>query len=115
MFVTVNGKILPCERVGHQHMLGLVDLSGVHLDCEEIAGKYNHYYDKLSRQCTRCYNADACKQCFYQLDDLEEEKPVCYGYTTKSDFYTGIMRQMHVLATERGLYGRYLNELIIQD
>ena len=34
IFVTVNGKILPCERIGHQFALGHVDDLGVHLDFE---------------------------------------------------------------------------------
>ena len=37
MFVTVNGKILPCERIGQQFALGQVTDTEVILDFEEIA------------------------------------------------------------------------------
>jgi len=59
MFVTVNGKILPCERVGQKYVLGCVDENGVKIDVEKIATMYNQYFDKLSRQCNSCHNADA--------------------------------------------------------
>jgi uncharacterized protein len=44
MFVTVNGKILPCERISHKYALGEVTDEGVHLDFTEIAERYNNYY-----------------------------------------------------------------------
>lgn len=48
MFVTVTGKILPCERIGQQFALGKVTAdSGVELDLEAIADKYNTYYAKM--------------------------------------------------------------------
>ena len=46
MFVTVNGKILPCERIGHQYGLGHLTTTGIELDVVEIARKYNQYYLK---------------------------------------------------------------------
>jgi uncharacterized protein len=63
VYVTVNGKILTCERIGHQFALGEVTETEVKLDYEAIAQKYNNYYAKLDRQCKACYNKKACIQC----------------------------------------------------
>ena len=52
MFVTVNGKILACERIGQQYGLGTIEADhSIRLSCEEIARLYNQYYDKLRAQC----------------------------------------------------------------
>lgn len=51
MYVTVNGKILPCERIGHQFALGEITDTEVKLDVEAIADKYNAYFAKFEKQC----------------------------------------------------------------
>jgi uncharacterized protein len=85
MFVTVNGKILPCERIGHQFALGTIDKNGVHLDFEEIVQRYSHYFAKLENQCKVCYNKKACVQCIFNLSDLDNH-PICNGFMDKNDF-----------------------------
>ncbi|MFQ7087655.1 MAG: hypothetical protein ACLRTD_24790 [Bacteroides sp.] len=70
MFVTVTGKILPCERIGQQFALGKVTAdSGVELDLEAIADKYNTYYAKMENQCSKCYKAESCIQCIFNLNN----------------------------------------------
>jgi len=41
MFITVNGKILPCERIDHKHFFGVVKDNQVMLDFDEIARSHN--------------------------------------------------------------------------
>lgn len=83
MFVTVNGKILPCERVGHQFGLGQVTGSHVELDSAAIARKYNEYFSKMENQCSHCKNRPSCIQCFFYLKDVET-KPICYGFMNEA-------------------------------
>lgn len=45
MFLTVNGKILPCERIGQESCLGFVNKENVEIDFKKICYKYN----KLTR------------------------------------------------------------------
>lgn len=80
MFITVNGKILPCERIGQQFSLGKVNEKSVELDIEMIADMYNAYYAKIDKLCSKCYTADSCIQCIFNLPDFESDCPVCYGY-----------------------------------
>jgi len=40
-FVTVNGKLLPCERIGHNYALGQLSKTGLNIDFEKIASINN--------------------------------------------------------------------------
>ncbi|MDR1345830.1 MAG: radical SAM peptide maturase [Bacteroidales bacterium] len=113
MFVTVNGKILPCERIGHQFALGSVSEAGVQLDMQAIADKYNAYYDKMERQCSKCHNTRACIQCVFNLVDLESN-PVCYGFMNKQDFEAYKAAQMDFLRKHPEDYYRIMEEVIVE-
>jgi uncharacterized protein len=114
MFVTVNGKILPCERVGHQYALGTIDADGVKLNATNIASIYNNYFKKLKKQCNYCYNANACLQCIFQLDNLDK-KPVCVGFMNETTFVNQMNYQMNYLASNSEMYERIINDMIIKD
>lgn len=112
MFVTVNGKIMPCERIGQQYALGSVSESGVELDFEAIAGKYNSYFAKLSEQCSRCFHVNACIQCIFNLEDLEG-CPQCEGFMNKQRFEEYKKRQMDFLRKHPEQYYRIMEEVIV--
>jgi uncharacterized protein len=112
MFVTVNGKILPCERIGHQFALGTVDKNGVHLNFEEIAQKYNDYFAKLEKQCKNCYRTKACLQCIFNLPDLDKH-PVCHGFMNKNDFEQYQDSVMSFLRNHPEDYYRIMEEVIV--
>jgi uncharacterized protein len=73
MFVTVSGKILPCERIGQQFYLGVINKSTVELDFENIALKYNKYYNNLQNQCGHCYGYLSCMHCIFNIDTLQQK------------------------------------------
>lgn len=70
LFVTVNGKILPCEHIGQLFPLGWVNDTETHIDPDEIVDIYNHLLGKVVRQCGGCKIADRCNQCIFNLKDL---------------------------------------------
>jgi uncharacterized protein len=113
MFVTVNGKILPCERIGQQFALGSVSETGVNLDLQAIADKYNAYYAKLEKQCGKCHNTKACIQCIFNLDDLEGN-PVCYGFMNKQAFEEYKAAQMDFLRKHPEDYYRIMEEVVVE-
>lgn len=108
IFVTVNGKILPCERIGQQFGLGYVDDKGVHLNSKEIADKYNQYFSKFS-YCGSCYNAKSCKQCMFCLDDLDNEQVRCPGYMSEKDFTRYMADNISFIEKHRDEYTKMLN------
>ena len=112
-FVTVNGKILPCERIGHQYALGNVSPTNIELDPVVISEKYNQYYKKLNQQCEQCYNADNCLQCMFNLDDLDGS-PICKGFMDRKKHSKYLSARMNYLENHPQVYHRIFNEIVIE-
>jgi len=112
VFITVNGKILPCERIGHQFGLGEITNNSINLDFEEIAKKYNQYYAKLDSQCSRCYNSRSCIQCIFNLQDIEKNKSSCNGFMNEEKFQSYRNTQLNFLARHPEAYARIMNDVI---
>jgi len=112
MYVTVNGKILPCERIGHQFALGEVTNYKVRLDFEAIAEKYNSYYAKIEKQCLACKNIKACTQCMFNLENMET-KPVCHGFMTEDMFNRYVSNQMYFLSKNPESYAKLMNDVVV--
>lgn len=114
VFVTVNGKLLPCERIGHQFALGKITEAKIVLDFEAIAEKYNRYYAKLDNQCSVCNIRGACMQCIYNLPCIENEECNCYGFMNKESFMSYEKTQLGFLARNPEAYARIMNEVIMK-
>jgi len=112
IFLTVNGKILPCERINQKFGLGTIDENGVHLDLEEIAQRYNRYFEKMIRLCSNCYNIEACSQCIFNLD-IDENHPTCNGFMTEKDFAAFFSSCVSYLETHPRFYHQMMNEVVI--
>lgn len=110
IFMTVNNKIFPCERIGHQYSLGIVTEKGVEIDCDEVARKYNGYYDSLRKQCATCYQGGHCIQCIYIIKNLET-KPVCQGYMNRQSFENYLQNRIIQLSQHPELYKRIMEEV----
>lgn len=87
MFVTVNGKILQCERIGHEFSLGKVDETGVHLNPQKVAEEFNRRLRKMNSFCLVCDKVNSCKKCFYYLENVDSYQPFCpiFGQTHSKD------------------------------
>lgn len=110
IFVTVNGKLLPCERIGQDNFLGYVDEDDVKLDFENIAEKYNNYYKRIRNLCKKCYRNKNCSQCIFNLD-LNKEPLTCEGFMNINN-YKGYIRQ-HIEAIEESpkYYSKIMTEV----
>lgn len=114
IFLTAGGKIFPCERIGHQHALGFVDKTGVHLDFNEIASKYNQYYDNLRSQCSNCYRLKHCLQCIFYIDNIEYN-PICKGYFNEMSFKKYLSDSIDFLSKNSKLYKKIMTEVILEE
>ena len=108
MFITVNGKILPCERIGQQNYLGRIINNIVEIDFEYIAKRYNNYYNKMKKQCNSCYTSLDCFQCLFNLEKLEEN-PVCYGFSNQTRFNEFISNHISFLEKKPTTYKESMN------
>lgn len=112
IFVTVNGKILPCERIGHEFTLGRVDGQSVSIDYRSIAEKYNAWHDKMRKQCSVCHNADRCPQCVFSLN-LQQNKPQCTGFLNQKDYSRRLGAYVDFLENRPGLYTDIFQKVLV--
>ena len=114
MFVTVNGRILQCERIGHYFSLGEIDEEGVHLDPQKVATEFNRRLSKMNRLCLLCDKASSCKKCFYYLEDVDTERPTCpiFGQMYPKEVVEKNIR--HYLSSNPHILQQIEKEYIIQ-
>ena len=83
IFLTVNGKILPCEKMGQNHVLGTLKDGILDLDYERVGAYYHDLYEKVIKNCKTCFLQKACGQCMFLLEE-KDGKLVCPGYMGKN-------------------------------
>jgi len=104
IYLTVNGKITFCERIGHQYINGHVNDDKVELDFEEIADKVNAYYQNINKQCSRCGRAEICSVCMYTMP-VKDGFPFCDKFTTNKDIFKNYSSEMlSILESKPHLY-----------
>jgi len=65
IFVTAQGKILPCETIGHNFALGNVINGKVQIDTTNISNSYNNYFSQIRKKCLNCYKINFCTKCLF--------------------------------------------------
>ncbi len=110
LYLSVNGKILPCERIGQQFGLGEVTNSEVKLDPVAIAKKCNERLGRMERICKTCYNKKACSQCMYNLEGIDET-PDCKGFMDKKSFHIYCSRNISLISQTPSLYKEIMTEV----
>lgn len=65
IFITAQGKILPCEAIGHKFALGEVKNGKVQLETSAISVKYNNYYSQMRKYCASCHQMKFCTECLF--------------------------------------------------
>jgi uncharacterized protein len=113
LFVTVNNKILVCERINQNYVLGYVEEDKINLDFSEIANTYNEYYRKIKNQCSHCYSADSCSQCFFQIDNFLEHYK-CHAFTDIFFFSKSLSEIIDFLEFHPTLPKKIINEVILK-
>lgn len=66
MFITSDGNLLACERIGTLNVLGTIT-DQVDLDYNQIADIYTRHFAHIKKQCENCYSIGSCGQCLFQL------------------------------------------------
>lgn len=110
LYLSVNGKILPCERIGQQFGLGEVTDTEVRLDPALIANKCNKRLARMEVTCKACYNKKACSQCMYNLEGIDE-KPECKGFMDKKAFQAYSARNMLLISQRPSLYREIMTKV----
>jgi len=114
MFVTVNGKILQCERIGHHFALGEILDDRVELNIENIVSKQNQYLSKCSEQCNRCYLKEECPQCVYNIDGISKEDSKCANFCNKDKYERDKEMTTDYLRDHPHYYKKMLKEVTVK-
>lgn len=114
MFITVKGRILPCERIGHQFSMGKVTEEGVSLDFESIVAQHNKYISKFINQCMTCTVSQMCQKCVYQMDEIKQERGMCPGYQNREQMEKNKAVALACLREHPEMYNRILQEVTIR-
>lgn len=113
MFITVNGKILPCEKIDQKFVLGKVTDTGIELDLQKIADIYTRYYQKLKPLCEKCYMKHFCAQCMFYMEDLDG-KVKCPQFANKQKMEDIINHYSTVLYYHPELYKKVSQEMLFR-
>jgi uncharacterized protein len=108
MFVTVNGKILPCERIRQQFSFGQVHEDRVELNEEYVADRHNYYISRFAKQCVNCASSRFCMHCVYQVDDICKDDARCPIFQSKMDLEKKNEEIFEFLEEYPRYYGRIL-------
>ena len=111
LFVTVTGKILPCEIVDHDFVFGFVQDDYVELDCQHVANRFNYYLSKCAKQCICCETNTYCRQCIFQIDSIRCESPHCLSFCTKEAYQKDKEQIFDCLRQHPHYYEKVLNEV----
>jgi uncharacterized protein len=111
LFLTVNGKLLPCEHVGQQYVLGMVTNDSVQIDFQKIADIYNGYYASVYSRCNQCEQKLMCSNCMLQ-SEYKDGMFQCNDFMT-SDVYKGFLsEQISTIENSPNVYESVMVDLI---
>lgn len=112
MFITVNGRILPCERISHEFSLGQISEDGIDFYPGQIVSFYNDRFKKIIHQCNHCYMQGACSQCFFYLNP-NDNKINCHNYMSKQDFVDFLSKNISYLEQNPWAYNKIMTEITL--
>lgn len=95
MYVTSDGNLLACERIGLHHILGNVN-DKVNIDYKQIAENYNRYFSVMKKQCEKCYLIENCGECLFQFP-FKDGLPVCPYQFNKKQYQMYLAKLFNLL------------------
>lgn len=99
LYLTVGGKIYPCERVSENDYIGEITNSQIKLNLSTISNFYNDIYSSLWKShCRNCYNIISCKKCIFYLEGRNTiNKPECREFLSKTAFVKKMSNHLTLL------------------
>lgn len=110
IFVTARGQILPCEKIGHQFILGTANKESMCLSFDKIADIYNAYFDNIVNQCNECFLKSSCGICMFK-EKIESEELKCSGFTDRKAFEYYFSQNISYVEQNPEIYSKILNKI----
>lgn len=112
LFLTVNGKILPCERIGQEHVLAWLKDGKLEMDYAAIARYYSSMYEMVIKNCTHCILKKHCGQCMMLLKE-KDGKLTCPQIQGEAYLQKRFSDFLSYAEQNPGDYERLLSSLIV--
>jgi len=110
VFLTANRKILYCEKVPHDKILGIIHEDGVvEFDFEKITSFHNNQYDGISNSCSTCYAINRCTHCTL----ADNELTFCSDYQTKEDMLNRLSNIVEYFEENPSNYIKSIQEITL--
>ncbi len=114
IFITADGNILPCERIGLQHSFGKVTEQGVDIDFSKIAKTFNDYYSKVRAQCIKCAKVYSCNRCMLYMEINKQQHFICDGFYTNKQQENYLANVFGIIESNPEWIGEILEERIYE-
>ncbi|MBE6286730.1 MAG: radical SAM peptide maturase [Mediterranea massiliensis] len=112
LFLTVNNKILPCERIGQNYAIATLNPKELELNCANIAKFYSALYRKVVKNCKYCFSKRTCSQCMFLLKE-KDGNLICQGIMTEAKLKKEFSDFLTYAEEHPGDYERLLSSIII--
>lgn len=105
LFVSVNGKLLPCERIGHQYALGTTSKGRMDVAFDQVADQYDKAFQVLKKKCRYCYRLELCTSCLFEMY-TQSGRLVCKSFMDEKGFTEEVKDYIDYLEITVGAYRR---------
>lgn len=112
IFLTVNGKILPCERVGQEMPIGSVSNGIVDINYEFVNSVYSAMYKDIIAQCRKCLIWKNCTYCIFYIKK-KENKRVCDRFIPKAMKSNYCSYYLSLVEDLPNIYNQIIKEITI--
>jgi len=103
IYMTINGNLYPCERIGSCFAMGNIHDKSV-LDAEQIASRYHQYFENILPTCTACEKKLLCDQCLFYIDEVQGSKPHCNKMINQEQFNEMVASSISIYKKYPSLY-----------
>lgn len=112
IFLTVNGKLLPCEKIGQNYPLCFVNDKEVEIDFSKVSDLYYSFYSKLEKLCSACFQWKSCGQCIFLMEEGKTSIK-CPGFLPRSKADNFLSELVSLAEEHRFLHSKLSNEIVI--
>ena len=113
LFLTVNGKLLTCERIGQNHVIGEIINGKVNVDFKKISTYYENLFKKIIHLCRYCTIRKGCGFCIFHQETLEEERISCDSFLPESKQTPFFSEHLSYFEYKRETFEKVINEMIV--
>lgn len=110
IFLTVNGLILPCEKINFKYHLSEIKNGKLSVDLTEVLNSHKAVLKLIRKQCDQCYYNLICNKCVYNMPDLNKDNFQCQDYISKNGMVDLLSQITFELEKKPILYMLYYKE-----